>query len=135
MKQNYVRCLLNRPHPQLLTYDQSRRAYLWANPPRSGKNVLVDRLLRLAEKTIMFGPRYSRPWAPFQLTGRTPFKDVAESMGKHNALYTRRDTSFLQEMSYAEAEKRIERLWSSVLRPGGVWDARELRDNEFGGGL
>lgn len=115
MKQNYVRRLLNRPHPQMLRYEDQRRSQPAFEMGRriggGGKTApATETLSRLSAKTILFGLRYN------SLLPKTASQRV-----------------FL-EMSTEELEKRTIHFWSGILRRG-VFDTKELHDNGFGGGL
>lgn len=115
MKQNYVRRVLNRPHPQMLAYEDQRRSQLAFEMGRriggGGKTALaMETLSQLSVKTILFGLRYS------------------SSLPK-----TASQRVFL-ETSPADLEKRALAFWSETPRRG-VFDTKELHENGLGGGL
>ncbi len=114
MQQNYVRRLLKRPHPQMLTHDAQRRSSpdliqdYWQDVRRAGRcgktPLLVHELERRILKKGLFTARYGAP---------------PNVMGS---------TQSSRRATFAD----IERLWQST---NSVWATKELRDNAFGGGL
>lgn len=121
MRQNYTRCLLNLPKPQMLTYDQQQRsarmtgpdAFIFSNPRMTCKPALsAQELDRRLLKSVMFGPRYM-------------------TRGTLNPAPVGR---VLMEMSYADLERRARDVWESC-RIGAPFFTKELNDNAWGGGL